>query len=381
MIIDAVFQSKELEKEQKVVYEENLQNENDPDSLLQDGMDMILFEGTPYAKPIDYIHRPFDRKRVVEYYQAHYTPEKMALSIVSSASYKVVKGVVEQCALSRFRRKDTHDSGKEVEESELNAHGKKGEMIGNHGIDIVNYHPHNKIEKYTCKNGIKLVYGKMKNDMTIHVAVGFRTCPWRDVQERERMKLIKTIFSRSLNGRLYNELRKKHGLSYSPIAVTEHYDVTGKFTLYVEIESSKLIHYQEGGKRKKGVLPILLELVRDFIEKGPTKSEWEIVKTSIHSEQSISMESIHKLAEYNGKNYWMSLHECENHKGAMEIPSSMAPYRTIWDKYVRDATIEDCRQTIAKYMVPSNMCVVLVGGALPSFRVVEKCLDTCLLSK
>jgi predicted Zn-dependent peptidase len=363
MVIDAVFESKEYGKEQKVVYEENLQRANNPDTLLQDCLDMMLFEGTPYARPVDYVHRPYDRKKVVEYYRSHYVPEKMALSIVSSASYEEVKGVVEQCALSRFQRKES-------------VNREKVEAFGNHGIDFVEY-PH-KIQRYTCKNGIKLVHGEMKNCKTVHVAVGFSTCPWSNVQSREIMKLVRNIFSRSLTGLLYNGLRTKYGISYSHSAFTDNYSFTGKFGIHIEIDSSKLLYYQEGGKRKKGLLPIVIGLLHEFIEKGPTESEWEIVKTRLRISRNIFSDSIEDMTEFNGKNFWFSTQDwgCDGHKGAVDEVFYMSSQRNLWDDYNVPATLEDCRGVIARYMVPSNMCIAFAGGSPPSFQKVEKCLNT-----
>jgi predicted Zn-dependent peptidase len=357
-------------KEQKIVHEENVQDEDDPDSLLQDGVDMALFDDSHYSTPIDYIHSPLERKQVVEYYRKHYLPGNMALSIVSSASYGDVKKMVIGNPFSHFHSFHPLADREKGEKGEGEGKTKIVEKKENEISDMNKYHPYVKYDRYKGSNGIEIVYGTIKGYSTVQIAVGFRTCAWKDIHDREIMKLIKTIFARGLNGRLYNELREKHGLAYSPSSGTEFYDTMGKITLYTEIESSKLIEYQEGGKRNKGVLPLLFGLIREFIEKGPTAKEWEDVKGYVQGERILAMQKINHFAEYNGKNYWLSLNGDSGEKGDIES------YQNHWEKYIQPITLEECRECIRKYFTPSSMCIVLVGSSLPSIGVLEKCVDS-----
>ena len=353
MVIHAIFDKTETDKEQKIVHEENVQNENNPDKLLQDGIDVALFDATSYAKPIDYIHRPLNRKKVMEYYWKYYVPSKMALSIVSSASYSEVEKMVSGNPFSKYMPR-------------VLVSGEIGKREDGLVKEIMEYHPHALFRREKTSNGVEMVYYKKKGLTTVKIAVAFRTCPWKDIADREMLRLIKSVFARGLYGRLYNELRNKHGLAYSPTAGSEYYDKMGKFGIYTEIESSKLLEYREGGKRKKGVLPILFRLLGEFIEHGPTAREWEDVKGFCHGEEMIAMEKINHLADYNGRNYWLSLSDME----VSEIDS----FRSYWETYLKTATLEECRKCIAKYLIPSNMCVVLVGSGLPSFSTLEKCI-------
>jgi predicted Zn-dependent peptidase len=357
MVIQAIFDKTQLEKEQKIVHEENVQDEDDSENLLEDGVDMVLFDGSHYSTPIDYIHSPLDRKKVVEYYRKHYIPENMALSIVSSESYEAVEKMVAKNPFSRIGRVSCSCS--EIEEKQKAE--KKAE---------IQYHPYINYKRYRKENGLEIVYGEIKGYNTVQIAIGFRTCPWKEVRDRELLKLTKAIFDRGMNGRLFNLLRGKHGLAYSPSAGTEYYDTVGKITLYTEIEASKLLWNRDGGKKRKGVLPLMFGLVKDFIEKGPTMEEWEDVKGYLHGERIIAMEKINHLAEYNGKNYWLSgVSSSIGEKG--EIDS----YSKNWETYIQPTTLEDCRKCIQKYFVPSNMCVVLIGSSLPSIPLLEKSID------
>ena len=362
MVIHAIFDKTETDKEQKIVHEENVQNENNPDKLLQDGIDIGLFDDSDYAKPIDYIHRPLNRKKVMEYYWKYYVPSKMALSIVSSASYSEVEKMVSGNPFSKYM---PHVLG------ERGQIGKHEEKMGEK--EVVEYHPEALFVSEKTKNGVEIVYYKKKGLTTVKIAVAFRTCPWKNIEDREMLRLIKSVFARGLYGRLYNELRNKHGLAYSPTAGSEYYDKMGKFGIYTEIESSKLLEFREGGKRKKGVLPILFRLLGEFIEHGPTSREWEDVKGFCHGEEMIAMEKINHLADYNGRNYWLSLSDTN---GEMEVSEEggIDSFRSYWETYLKTATLQECRKCIAKYFIPSNMCVVLVGSGLPSFSTLEKCI-------
>jgi predicted Zn-dependent peptidase len=360
MVIHAIFDKKETEKEQKIVHEENVQKEDDPDSLLHDGIDIALFDATSYDKPIDYIHCPLNRKKVMEYYWKYYVPSNMALSIVSSASYSEVDKIVSGNPFSKY-----------IPRVLVSGSIGKQEKIGEK--KVVEYHPNAQFLSEKTSNGVEMVYYKKKGFSTVKIAVAFRTCPWKDIADREMLRLIKSVFARGLYGRLFNELRNKHGLAYSPTAGSEYYDKMGKFGIYTEIESSKLLEYREGGKRKKGVLPILFRLLGEFIENGPTAREWEDVKGFCHGEEMISMEKINHLADYNGRNYWLSLSDTNREMGVSE-EGVIDSFRSYWETYLKTATLQECRKCIAKYFIPSNMCVVLVGGGLPSFSTLEKCI-------
>ena len=360
MVTHAIFDTKETEKEQKIVHEENVQNENDSSSLLHDGIDVALFDATSYDKPIDFIHRPLNRKKVMEYYWKHYVPSNMALSIVSSASYAEVERMVHENPFSKYMPRGVV-SGPMGQQEKI---GEKG---------VVGYHPNALFKSEKTSNGVEMVYYKKKGFSTVKIGVAFRTCPWKEIADREMLRLIKSVFARGLYGRLFNELRNKHGLAYSPTAGSEYYDKMGKFGIYTEIESSKLLEYREGGKRKKGVLPILFRLIGEFIEHGPTAREWEDVKGFCHGEEMIAMENINHLADYNGRNYWLSLSDAKEEMGFSE-EGVVDSFRSYWETYLKTATLEECRKCIAKYFIPSNMCVVLVGSGLPSFSSLEKCI-------
>ena len=373
MITHAIFDKKQFEKEQKIVREENVQDEDDPDSLLYDGIDMALFDGTSYSAPIDYIHSPLDRKKVIDYYRQNYVPGNMALSIVSSASYGAVENIVAKSLLARFHSlhpSSSSPSSKLEDEIKGEAENKADEI----DISHLKYHPYVKYERHRSKNGMEIVYGDLKGFNTVQIAIGFRTCAWNNVRDRIILKLIRRIFSRGLNGRMYSELREKYGLAYSPSAGVENNDKVGKISLYTEIEASKLIAFSENGHRKKGVLPILCGMIREIITNGPTAKEWEDVKGYCHGEEMIFMEKISHLAEYNGKNYWLSIDGMEDcsQKGAIELFS----YHSHWEKYIQTITLEDCRTCIAKYFKPSSMCIVLIGHPLPSIQSLEKCVGS-----
>jgi len=117
----------------------------------------------------------------------------------------------------------------------------------------------------------------------------------------------------------------------------------------------------------------LFRLLTEFIEHGPTAREWEDVKGFCHGEEMISMEKINHLADYNGRNYWLTLSDRRD-MGISE-EGVVDSYRSYWETYLKTATLEECRKCIAKYFIPSNMCVVLVGGGLPSFSNLEKCIS------
>ena len=97
MLLNSTFNKKEYGKEEKVVIEENARDHDDPEDLLCENMDKLIYKGSSYANSVDtiaYHKKRMDYEKVLEIYKLFYVPNRMVLSIVSSLSFEYIKKII-----------------------------------------------------------------------------------------------------------------------------------------------------------------------------------------------------------------------------------------------------------------------------------------------
>lgn len=391
MLFHSTFPKIGMMKEQQVIQEENLQANDRPGTLINDAMDMVLFDKTGLEVPVDFIHPPLSRSKVISGYEEYYQPSKMLLSIVSSMSYselcgKVLKNIryyagdgYEDIGVEPDTDEDTDDDDSDDNKDMHKGMVKGMRSQGKGKIEYPYYHTQKYVQHRTQK-GCKIVLIPKKEINTVMIAIGFKTCGWSD-EHRETLRMLKAVCIRGLSGRLFMELREKHGLTYSPQVETEYYDKMGKFVFCIEIDQKKCLDFrQENGVMHSGGLPILLKIIREFIEKGPTKKEWKEIKGYLKGSMSTSVEHISNLADFNGKNYLLRIGEHDNlsvkkcdiqNIGTREMVS----YLDIYDSLLEKMSISVAMECIDKYFRVDNMCLCMIGSVLPAFSVLKKMID------
>ena len=399
MLFHSTFPKKAMVKEQQVIREENLQSNDRPETLLYDAVDMALFEKTGLERPVDFIHTPLSRSKVISGYEEYYQPSKMLLSIVSSMSYselcgKVLKNLryyagdlggngyedVGGVGLEPDSEDDDDDSDDDMDNDMKVIGNRKGLSVRGHGTGNIK-HPYYHTQKYVqhrTQKGCKMILMPKKGMNTVMISVGFKTCGWSD-EHRETLRMLKAVCVRGLSGRLFEELREKHGLTYSPQVDTEYYDKMGKFVFCIEIDQKKCLDFRhEDGVMHPGGLPILLKIIGEFIAKGPTKKEWKEIKGYLKGSMSTSVEHISNLADFNGKNYLLRDEDVKN----CDIQSvggvggvGMVSYLDIYSTLLEKRQFSVAMECIEKYFRVENMCLCMIGSVLPAFSVLEKMVE------
>jgi len=399
MLFHSTFPKKAMMKEQQVIREENLQSNDRPETLLNDAVDMALFEKTGLESPIDFIHPPLSRNKVISGYEEYYQPSKMLLSIVSSMSYeeicgKVLKNLRYYAGVLGGNGYEDNFGGVHVEPDTDEDDGNSDDDIdkdmkviyNREGLGMREYgkgkivYPFFHTQKYTqhlTKKGCKIILMPKKEMNTIMISVGFKTCGWSD-EHRETLRMLKAVCIRGLSGRLFEELREKHGLTYSPQVDTEYYDKMGKFVFCIEIDQKKCLDFRyEDGVMHSGGLPILLKIIGEFIAKGPTKKEWKEIKGYLKGSMSTSVEHISNLADFNGKNYL--LRDEDHHGKKCDVQRlggvGMVSYLDIYSTLLDDRSLSVGMRCIEKYFRVDNMCLCMIGSVLPSLSLLEKIVD------
>ena len=339
IILNSVFKEKEYRMETPVVLEEMIREQDDPDTNLFNQVDSFLYEGTPYSEPVDDIsyHRkkhPYDYQQTIDYYRRYYRPDNIVLSIVSSLSFNKIKQVL----------KNTFFVGSCKTKSILEKREPMPTEIIHRGNNIT--------YKLLQKTGMK----------SQHLCISFRTCSYSH-EDRFSLNLLSQIIGGGMGSRLFNLLRERNGLTYESSCSTDYLLVGGEFNIYAVLDPSKLLY---NGK-KKGVLPLIIELLNELIHVGIETKELEIAKSNYKGKMVLQQEKISHIASYNGLHALLYSDEPE------------IVYSEIYEKCYDKITLKQVNEVVRKYFTqPSNICVGIIGehgSHFPNLEMVKRICD------
>jgi predicted Zn-dependent peptidase len=170
--------------------------------------------------------------------------------------------------------------------------------------------------------------------------VGFRTCSSYS-KDRYILKILKHILN-GFSGRLFTIFRTKRGLTYRSSAKNTYHEHSGYFNFHIETDPEKLM---VDGK-DIGIIPILIELIKDLVKNGVTAKEVEVAKGNFKGNMLIDLQSIDTLAEYNGISTILKDNEVSFNK--------------VYDSYIKSITPLQINKIINKYFTHNNLVVGIV---------------------
>lgn len=335
MLMNSIFNKSEYKKEYEVVIEENIRNENDADVIIDENLDILLYKGSSYEFYIDNISfhkKPLKYSDVLEYYKHFYIPSRFVLSIVSNIPFENIKSYVKK---SYFMKNCKPNN----------------EFLLKHSINL------NVTPQYEIQYNLHKKVGIVTNLLSI----GFRTC--NDLcNDKYALKLLNTMFN-GLSGKLAILLREDNGLTYTSSSSVTFYEHTGDFVISAETDNKKLLK----NGNKKGVLPLIIQLLNDLIKNGITEKEIEFAKKTKKEKMSIKKEDNYNLADHNGKEM---LVYGDSHK--------FISYSDIFETFYKDLKKTHINNVIKKYFKQENMSVCIVGENIPSLTIIKnECEKLC----
>ena len=347
MMLNSTIPKKEFLKEQKVVVEENIRNINDDEWFFFDKLNAIFYDGSSFAYPIDSIdYHPNDTtlkyEHVREWYKYFYHPENMVFSISTNIPFsKIIRVLKTSFFVTNTTIKKRCKSESESESD-----------IALQFPDL-NLLP---IQKHHSKR-IRVELFKKKGLSTNFIGVGFRTCNNKN-KDKYLLILLKHVLN-ELSGRLFLLLREKHGLTYRSSCIVEHKEHTGFFLIQAETDPHKTIYDDITTTTKKkgkpdGVLPIIIDLIRNLREKGITQEELNRFKGNVKGKYLMDLENIDNVTSYNGIEYILSPNDAVFQKDFVE-------YNDIYKQHIHNITLAQIREVINTYFVAENMIVYIMG--------------------
>ena len=328
MVLNSKFEKKEYLKERAVVKEEAIKDEEDYELLALTNADQQIYAGSPYANSVDELKYHVGKnilqyEKVLEIYKKYYIPSNMILSICCAHSFADVCRMVEKT-----------DFVKAMSPIEPRP---QCNLFSQPQSDIVF-----KIEK--------------RETGATQLCIGFRTCPLSS-PDKYAVKLLKTIVGDGdkMNNRLFTVLREENGLTYSSYAYTDFFEHMGDLKLFAECDSSKFL--KNGSK--PGVFPLIIQLIRDLLEKGVADEEVRAAKTFIEAIQIMKSEDAEVIAKYNGK---------KELYGNLAAPT----YNDKFKQLIAPITRGQINECIRKYLVRHGMVVSIVSANPPSEKTLRK---------
>lgn len=247
LILNPLFDPKEVEREKGVIIEEIKEIEDSPSEIIHDYFAQQLYPNHPLGRPVQGTIETVSsimanqlRRFVNDNYKAN--------RLVVAAS-----GQVNHSELVKYLENNLE---KLPSESENNL--------------VTDLSP---VEEY------KKVYYKPISQS--HIIIGRRIFPQTDPR-RYQLGLFNVILSGGMTSRLFSNIREKYGFVYSIYSFTEYYTNTGIFGIYAGIESEKL----------ETVKSLIYNELKKLSTKPITKDELRKAKQQFEGSLVLSLESM-----------------------------------------------------------------------------------------
>ncbi len=253
MVFRPKFLEKDIETEKQVVIEEMRSYEDAPDDFLYDFYFRNLYKGSAYGKDIIGTKESIlaiKRPKLKAFYEKHYYPANMVLSVSGNLQWKAVVKLAEDYF------------------SFPNPKGKvpKTKVMGKDSKD-------KEPKKHFSKN-----LEKRKIEQ-ISIMLGANGIP-RDFHGMTCFQTLSTILGGGMSSRLFQNIRETQGLCYSIYSFPTFYRSTGVFTIFCSTSKDKT----------EKCVRLLLEELKNLVTSGITKKELEDAKSNQLGSMAIGSE-------------------------------------------------------------------------------------------
>lgn len=259
MLVNPVFDEKELKREQKVIIEEIKMTEDAPEELLGEIFNEKLFPenalglsiaGTPKTV------RSFNREITQTFHRQIINPNNVIIAAAGNVEHKKIVKLAEKFFVTPSSRRL---SGRHPADADAVSARRAHDSRRDDGVTAPNI-------------AAPIVIKKNKNLEQAHIVIA---TPFVDAQSERRYAadLLANILGGGTSSRLWQKIREEKGLAYSVGASAAMYLDCGVFSIYAGTSP----HQTES------VLDISIKELRDVVRNGVTNAELELMK-----EQSIA---------------------------------------------------------------------------------------------
>lgn len=256
MLINPLFQPKEIDRERGVVIEEMNMYEDSPQDSIGEQFEHQLFGEHDLARKIigtKEIISTISKKRIVKYRNQQYGAQNMVVCIAGNVEPKAALAMLKK----QFSGLPTQTP---VKTREFN---------GEWGTDLVSL--------------------KVKKTDQAHVIVGGRGTSLVDA-DRCAVDVLSTILGGSMSSRLFIGVRERRGLAYSVHTNAEHFVDTGYIATQIGVDPNNV----------EKALSVILKEYKKIREVPVGATELRKAKENIKGHLLIRLESTNAVAQFIG---------------------------------------------------------------------------------
>ncbi len=257
MVLNSVFDEKELEKEKGVITEEIYMYEDSPEDLVHDLLAIKFFGDHPLANNILGTTKQieqFSRNQVQDFYYRYYTPDNMVISVAGNFDEASLVDMIDEY---------------------FGTWSRQGSPVAIHKV--------NKANRAVCF--------RKKEIEQIHICLAF---PGIELGRDEIYPLLvlNNIFGGGMSSRLFQKIREDRGLTYSVYSYPSSYLNGGMFTIYAGMNPNQ----------SPEVLRLVLNEIGLLKKEGITQKEFEMAREQLKGNYILGLESASSRMTAMGKN-------------------------------------------------------------------------------
>ncbi|AMW98536.1 M16 family metallopeptidase [Rummeliibacillus stabekisii] len=256
MFFHSSFDPQEIEKERQVIYEEMLLVEDTPDDEVDERLWRAMFPDDPIGAPIlgtrDTLET-FTKETLEDFMEAHYTPERIVISIAGNVPDHLLDTVVTLFG----------DFERDSEVPQI--------------ATIPRFDP-----------GVTI---KRNHAEQSHLLLGYSSLSIKD-PNLTSLLVMNNIIGDTTSSRLFQQVREEKALAYSIYSYYSAYQDTGAFMIYGGTSPKQLDILEE----------TILQITDNLKENGVTAKEIKYAKEQLESNFLLSLETTNDVMHRNAKN-------------------------------------------------------------------------------
>jgi len=256
MFFHSSFDPQEIEKERQVIYEEMLLVEDTPDDEVDERLWRAMFPEDPIGAPIlgtrDTLEN-FTKETLEDFMEAHYTPERIVISIAGNVPDHLLDTVVTLFG----------DFERDSEVPQI--------------ATIPRFDP-----------GVTI---KRNHAEQSHLLLGYSSLSIKDPNLMSLL-VMNNIIGDTTSSRLFQQVREEKALAYSIYSYYSAYQDTGAFMIYGGTSPKQLDRLEE----------TILQITDNLKENGVTAKEIKYAKEQLESNFLLSLETSNDVMHRNAKN-------------------------------------------------------------------------------
>ncbi len=312
MLLNSLFDEKEIEREKGVIIEELNMYEDNPLMHIEDVFESCLYGDTPAGW--DTIGtkeniKNFRHQDFIDYFSSQYGSNSLSVILAGKIKSKDIKSLEK--VIKQFNSNSWKDKLKTRENQK--------------------------------KPQVKVVFKEVDQ---VAMSLGLRTVPIGHPLEL-KLKLLALVLGGSMSSRLFIKLRERSGLAYYVKTSTEFYTDSGYLTTQAGVPKDKL----------KEAIKIILEEYQILKTEKISEKELKKVKDLLAGRMALKLEATDELASWYARQAVL--------KGKVISPSEAL-------KEIKKITADDLRKVAQKFFVKNNLNLALIGNIKD--KNIESCL-------